>query len=113
MPVLRGMASYKQAGIVGSRQHSPHSTFAHFTEPMSATLADRCELTCPPSAFAAFQGHFSSTFAASSSLSKKIILATYGETAFRNLVRRSRSQLRRLVTNPKLSVLSLFFCQRP
>jgi len=31
---------------------------------MTAALADLRELTRPPSAFAAFQGHFSSTFAA-------------------------------------------------
>ena len=64
MPALRGVASYKQAGVVGSRQHSPHSTFAHFAEPMSATFADRCELTCPLSTFTAFQGHFSFAFTA-------------------------------------------------
>ena len=34
------------------------SPFAQFAEPMTAALADLCELTRPPSAFAAFQGHF-------------------------------------------------------
>src|ERR1019366_7715425 len=36
--------------------------FAQFTEPMTAALADLRELTRPPSAFAAFQGHFLSAF---------------------------------------------------
>jgi hypothetical protein len=62
MPVLRGMASYKQAGVVGSRQHSPHSTFAQFAEPVTATLADLCELTRALCTFAALQGHFLSAF---------------------------------------------------
>jgi hypothetical protein len=39
-------------------------TFAQFAEPMTASLADRRELARPPSAFAAFQGHFLSAFAA-------------------------------------------------
>ena len=34
-------------------------TYGHFAEPMTAVLTDRLELTCPLSAFAAFQlGHF-------------------------------------------------------
>jgi hypothetical protein len=41
---------------------------------MTAALADLRELTRSPSAFAAFQGHFLSAFAAFSSSSKKIIL---------------------------------------
>jgi hypothetical protein len=36
--------------------------FAQFAEPMTAALADLCELACPPSAFAAYQGHFLSAF---------------------------------------------------
>jgi hypothetical protein len=46
--------------------------FAQFAEPMTAVLADRRELTCSLSAFAAFQqAHFLSTFAAFSSSPKK------------------------------------------
>jgi len=40
---------------------------------MTATLADLRELTRSLSTFAAFQGHFLSTFAAINSLSRKII----------------------------------------
>src|ERR1019366_611536 len=36
--------------------------FAQFAEPMTATLADLCELPRPPSAFTTFQGHFLSSF---------------------------------------------------
>jgi hypothetical protein len=36
--------------------------FAQFAEPMTAALADQRELTRPPSAFTAFQGHFLSAF---------------------------------------------------
>jgi hypothetical protein len=36
--------------------------FAQLAEPMTAALADLRELTRPPSAFAAFQGHFLSAF---------------------------------------------------
>src|ERR1700722_17889069 len=38
---------------------------------MSAPLTDCCEFMRPPSALAAFQGHFLSTFAAYNSRSKK------------------------------------------
>jgi hypothetical protein len=43
-------------------------SFAQFTEPVTATLADLRELTRSLSAFAAFQSHFLFTFAAISSL---------------------------------------------
>ena len=92
---------------------SPVTPFAQFAKPMTATLADLRELTRSLSAFAAFQGHFVSPFAAINSLSMKITLATYGEPTLRNLARLSRSRFRRPATNLKLSILSLFFCQRP
>ena len=51
----------KQNRTVG---HSLFAPFAQFAEPMTAALADLRELTCQPSAFAAFQqGHFLSAFA--------------------------------------------------
>src|SRR5579864_4694393 len=87
--------------------------FAQFAKPMTATLADLRELTRFLSAFAAFQGHFASPFAAINSSSKLIILPAYGEPTLRNLARLLRSRFRRPATNPKLSILLLFFCQRP
>ena len=91
----------------------PLPPFAQFAKPMTATLADLRELARALSAFAAFQGHFASTFEAIILLSKKIILATYGEPTLRNLARLSPSRFRRPATNLKLSILSLSFCQRP
>jgi hypothetical protein len=49
---------------------------------MTATLADLRELTRPLSAFAAFQGHFVSTFAVISSLSRKFISLLTGNQHF-------------------------------
>ena len=49
---------------------------------MTATLADLRELTRPLSAFAAFQGHFVSTFAAINSLSRKLFSLLTGTQNF-------------------------------
>src|SRR5579864_8133149 len=87
--------------------------FAQFAKPMTATLADLRELTRFLSAFAAFQGHFASPLAAVNSLSKVIILPAYGEPTLRNPGRLLPSRFHRPATNPKLSILSLFFCPRP
>lgn len=80
---------------------------------MTATLADLRELTRSLSTFAAFQGHFVSTFAAISFLFKKDSFTTYREPTLQYLARLSRSRFRRQPTSLKLSILLLFFCQRP
>jgi hypothetical protein len=49
---------------------------------MTATLADLRELTRSLSAFAAFQGHFVSTFAVINSLSRKFISLLTGNQHF-------------------------------
>src|ERR1700722_18371844 len=80
---------------------------------MTAALADLRELPCSLSTFAAFQGHCLSAFAAFNSSSKKITLVTCVEPTSRNFARLSRSRVRCLATNLKLSLLLPFFCQRP
>jgi hypothetical protein len=91
----------------------PRPSFAQFAEPMTAALADLGELARSLTAFAAFQRHFLSTFAARTLNQKRSCSLNYGEAVPRNLARLSRTRLHRLAMNLKLSVLLPFFCQRP